>query len=129
MKIFPEDFYAYLKENTLIEIKGGDQRKTFLKICMVVVNNRVFARSWNKSKKSWFTEFINVGFGQIRQGEKIINVMGKKVNKDDKIHILIDEAYLIKYSQNENLMYAKGISTPEFYNFTMEFFVDPISSA
>ena len=121
---FPIDFYQYLKENTLIEIKGGTQRETFLKIWIVEIDNRVFARSWNKSKKSWFTEFLISGCGQIKYGQNIINVRGKKLNKDDKMNQLIDKTYLCKYTQKENLIYAKGISQPEYADYTMEFYIN-----
>lgn len=121
---FPTDFYQYLKDHTLIEIIGGTQRETFLKIWMVETNNRVFARSWNKSKKSWFTEFLNSGCGQIKYGKNIINVKGKKLNSDDEMNTLIDKAYLNKYTQKENLSYAKGISKPEYADFTMEFYIN-----
>ncbi len=43
---------------------------------MVEVDNRIFARSWNKSHKSWFTEFLTSGCGQIKYGQNIINVRG-----------------------------------------------------
>ncbi len=121
---FPIDFYQYLKENRLIEIKGGTQRETFLKIWIVEGDNRIFARSWNKSKKSWFTEFLNSGCGQIKYGQNIINIKGKKLHKDDKMNQLIDKAYLNKYTQKENLSYAKGISQPEYADYTMEFYIN-----
>lgn len=119
---FPSDFYIYLKENTLIEIKGGTEREGFLEIWMVEVKGRVFARSWNKSKRSWFTEFKNTGLGKIKYGESIINVRGKKLEENDNMNVLINKAYLKKYNQKENLLYAKGISQPEYANYTMEFF-------
>ena len=121
---FPINFYDYLKVNTLIEIKGGMNRETFLKIWIVDVNKRVFARSWNKSQKSWFTEFLVSGCGKIKYGQEIINVKGKKLDKYEKTNQLIDKAYLSKYNQKENLKYAKGISQPEYADYTMEFFYD-----
>ena len=68
---FPKDLYNYLTNNSLIEIKGGLERKTFLSIWMVAVDDRVFARSWNKSNKSWFTEILKTGIGQIKYSDKI----------------------------------------------------------
>ena len=38
------------------------------------------------------------------------------------MNVLINKAYLKKYNQKENLLYAKGISQPEYSNYTMEFF-------
>ena len=116
-----KELLEYLNENTLIEIKGGLEREKFIEIWMVNVDERIFARSWNKGKKSWFTEFQKSGVGQIKFGEKILNVFGEKIQKDDEINEKIDEAYLRKYIQPENLKYAKGIAQPEYADYTMEF--------
>lgn len=122
--MFPKDFYNFLKENTLVEVKGGRTRPGFLKIWMVEVEGRVFARSWNKSERSWFTEFNNTGLGQIKYGEEILNVKGKKLEKEDPVHQKINEAYLKKYTQPENLKYAQGITKPEYACYTMEFYTE-----
>lgn len=119
---FPDDFYTYLANNTLIGIKAGLERETFLDIWMVAVDKRVFARSWSKSPRSWFTEFIESGKGQVKYGNNIIAVQGKKLDPNDKIQKSIDKAYLGKYTQKENLEYAKGISQPEYSQYTLELF-------
>ncbi|MAQ75881.1 MAG: hypothetical protein CL613_06075 [Aquimarina sp.] len=120
-KEFPQDFCKYLKSHTLIGIKGGEEPRSFLDIWMVEVNGRIFARSWNKSKRSWFTAFVDTGSGQIKYRDKIIGVKGVKLNPGNKIQSDIDAAYLSKYTQPENLSYAEGISQPEYYDYTMEF--------
>lgn len=118
---FPEDFYTFLNENTLVEVVGGTERERFLKIWMVVVDNRVFARSWNKSNRSWFTEFIRTGRGRIKYENNILEVKGRKLENNDRLNERIDQAYLRKYNQPENIFYAKGISQPEYADSTMEF--------
>lgn len=116
-----KELLEYLKENTLIEIKGGLERETFTKIWMVNVDNRIFARSWNKSKRSWFTEFQKRGIGQIKYGKEVLTVYGKKISKSDKINDKINQAYLQKYTQPENVKYVNGIIQAEYSDFTMEF--------
>lgn len=120
--MFTKDFYTYIANNTLVEIKGGLLRPTFLKIWMVEVEKRIFARSWNKSDKSWFTEFQKTGIGEIKYGDKIILVKGEKLNPQNLINQKICTAYIHKYDQPENLKYSKGISKPEYFDYTMEFF-------
>ena len=119
---FTEDFYSYLATHTLIGVKGGKERDSFLNIWMVSVGDRVFARSWNKSANSWFTEFTRTGEGEIKYGEKVLSVKAKKLAKEAAIQKLIDKAYREKYKQSENLKYAEGISQPEYHEYTMEFF-------
>jgi len=120
--MFPKDFYTYLANNTLIEIKGGITRPTFLQIWIVAVEKRIFARSWNKSEKSWFTEFQKTGIGEIKYGNKVLKVNGEKVSSENLINLNISEAYINKYDQPENIEYSKGISQPEYFDYTMEFF-------
>ena len=119
--MFPADFYNFLKENTLVEIKGGKERPTFLPIWMVEVDKRIFARSWNRSERSWFTEFKESGVGQIKYGERVMNVAGRKIEENDAINRQISEAYIKKYDQPQTLKYSEGISQPEYFNYTMEF--------
>ena len=78
---FPESLYRYLSNNTLIGIKGGTERSSFLDIWMVEVNGRVFARSWNKSPNSWFTEFIKSQKGQLKYGDVILAHTWKNITK------------------------------------------------
>ncbi|MCP9200856.1 DUF2255 family protein [Gramella sp. GC03-9] len=119
---FPDNFYEYLESHTMIQIKGGKERLSFLPIWMVQVNGRVFARSWNKSEKSWFTEIERSGVGEIKFGEELLKITGIKVDPSDPIQPDISNAYLQKYDQPHNKMYASGIAASEYFEHTMEFF-------
>lgn len=120
--VFPIDFYSHLRDHNYTEIKGGIERDSFLEIWVVKVNNRVFARSWNKSAKSWFTAFLETGIGQLKYGEKVIDVKGKKLGPAELIQEEINQAYLKRYNQKENIFYSEGITQPEYLDYTMEFF-------
>lgn len=119
---FPEDFYSHLKNHNYTEIKGGIKRDSFLEIWVVNFNKRVFARSWNKSTRSWFTAFLETGVGQLKYGEKIINVKGLKLEPTAQIQEEINQAYLERYNQKENIFYSEGITKPEYLDYTLEFF-------
>ena len=121
--MFEKEVYDYLANHTLIEIKGGTEREKFTEIWTINVGHRLFSRSWSKSEKSWFTEFQKTGVGQIKLGEKIIDVYGEKIDKEDDINLEINQAYLKKYSQPENKKYAQGITKPEYADYTMEFMI------
>ncbi|RAJ28144.1 DUF2255 family protein [Pedobacter cryoconitis] len=116
-----QELINYVNSNTLVEIKGGTSRVTFLEIWMVSVGHRIFARSWGMSNKSWFTEFIAQGVGQLKLGEHVIDVRGQQL-KDDEMNSLIDHAYQDKYIQKENEPYVNEITELKYHNFTMEFF-------
>lgn len=118
-----EVLIKYLNENSHIGIKGGREREKFTDIWMVHIGDRFFSRSWDKSAKSWFTEFVEQGVGQIQFGQNIVNVKGHKVDEDDSIHAKINSAYLAKYNKPQNLKYSEGITRPEYAGYTMEFFL------
>jgi len=120
---FPEDFYSHLQVHNYTEIKGGIERNSFLEIWVVTVNERVFARSWNKSARSWFTAFLETGVGQLKYGDKVINVKGKKLEASAPIQEEINKAYIKRYNQKENIFYSEGITRPEYLEYTMEFFI------
>jgi hypothetical protein len=122
---FPSDLFDYLNNHTLVGIKGGRERKGFLNIWMVEVDGGLFSRSWNKSSKSWFTEFQRTGIGEIKYKTKVLKVRGNQLPFEDPQQDKINEAYLKKYDQPENLPYSRGITQPEYRNYTMEFFIEP----
>jgi hypothetical protein len=117
---FPTSFYDHLIQNTLTGIKAGSERSTFLDIWMVQVEGRVFARSWGKSTKSWFTTFLEQPEGEIKYGETILPISALPCT-DEAMNLKINQAYLARYQTPENLPYAQGISQPEYAAYTMEF--------
>ena len=114
----------YINSHTLIEIKGGISRETFLEIWMVSVGQRVFARSWGMKHKSWFTEFVENHVEQIKLGDDIFNVKGQQL-LDPEMNRAVDQAYHRKYIQKENIPYVEEIIAPTYKDFTMDFFFNP----
>jgi hypothetical protein len=111
----------YLATNNLIGIKGGTNRATFLDIWMVSVGERIFARSWGMSNRSWFTEFVDQGVGQLKFGDQVIDVKGLPL-RDEEMNGLVSQAYKAKYTQEENKPYVNEITELKYNHFTMEFF-------
>jgi hypothetical protein len=70
---------------------------------------------------SRYNQNSRTGRGKIKYGTNILEVKGRKLEKKDRMNNLIDKAYLSKYDQPENLVYSRGISQPEYADFTMEF--------
>ena len=111
----------YINTHNLTGIKAGKERETFLEIWMVVVNERIFARSWGLAEKSWYNTFLKEPEGQIRCGDEIFNI--KAVVPDDITDLTskINEAYLTKYNTDSNIEYSRGIIREQHISRTMEF--------
>lgn len=108
--------------NTLyhIGIRAGEERSTFLDIWMVVVNERIFARSWGLAEKSWFNTFLQSPEGSIQCGEHVIPVHGRIPADLPQMEELINQAYLTKYDSGRASFYAQGIIKPAHAERTME---------
>lgn len=119
--MFPKDFYTYLDTHTLFGVRAGKDREKFTKIWLVTIGKRVFARSWFKKERSWFTAFQKAGKGEISYGEKIIKVKCRKPDPEDPVHKKINKAYIKKYTQPGNVKFAVGFSDPDYVHYTMEF--------
>ncbi|HQV01195.1 MAG: DUF2255 family protein [Bacteroidia bacterium] len=118
-----EALLKYINTHSLIGIKAGNDRTAFLEIWMVVVDNRMFARSWGMAEKSWYNSFLQDPLGQIKCGETIYSI---KANIPADNYILkdkINEAYLNKYNSAHNAKYAKGITQEPHISKTMEFII------
>lgn len=114
---------AYINSNNLIGIKAGFDRPNFLDIWMVVVDNRIFARSWGFAEKSWFNRFLQNPLGHIKCGNDVYLIKAFVPADNDLITEKINMAYLTKYNSGHNIAYAEGIVRKEHVNRTMEFII------
>ncbi|AZA76469.1 DUF2255 family protein [Chryseobacterium sp. G0186] len=113
----------YIKTNNLIGIKAGTDRPDFLEIWMVVVRDRIFARSWGLAERSWYHTFLKDSNGYIQCGSIIYNI--KAVIPDDNRELMeeINQAYLTKYNTGHNRKYSKGIIQEKHIERTMELII------
>lgn len=116
-----ENVNEYINSHNLIGIKAGIERNEFLEIWMVVVDNRIFARSWGLAEKSWYNSFLKDNKGQIKCGDYIYNIEARIPTDLEMITDEINIAYLHKYNFGENAYYAQGIVTKVHEKRTMEF--------
>lgn len=114
---------AYINNNSKAGIKAGAERKDFLDIWMVVVDDRIFARSWGFAERSWYNTFLQNPKGAIKCGDMIFSIEAF-IPKDNKVITeKINNAYLAKYNSPHNIEYAKGIIEEKHVKKTMEFFI------
>ncbi|WP_426482865.1 DUF2255 family protein [Chryseobacterium sp. R2ACT005] len=113
----------YIQNNSIIGVKGGLQRPDFLEIWMVVVQNRVFARSWGLAKRSWYNTFLENPIGEIQCGKTIYSIKALIPQDINDLTEEINEAYLTKYNTGHNIPYSQGIIQEKHVARTMEFVI------
>lgn len=116
----------YIKTNNLIEIKAGSERSDFLEIWMVVVQDRIFARSWGLAERSWYNTFLINPAGYIKCDDEVYTI--KAIIPKDMAQLTdrINQAYLAKYNFGKNSKYATGIIEDKHIERTMEFIIDDL---
>ncbi len=120
MPQFHPDILTAIEARSLIGIKAGQERPDFLDIWMVVVDGRLFARSWGLKARSWYNTFLEDPQGAIRVGDAVYAVSAHPIAADDTIQDAINAAYLRKYDHGDNSFYAQGIIQPQHVAQTME---------
>jgi len=113
----------YIKTNSIIGIKAGNQRPDFLEIWMVVVRDRIFARSWGLAERSWYHSFVKDPMGQIQCGDTIYTIKAIIPSDINELTDEINQAYLTKYNTGQNIRYSKGIIRQKHIDHTMELII------
>ncbi|UKB77585.1 DUF2255 family protein [Chryseobacterium sp. MEBOG07] len=113
----------YINNNNIIGIKAGLQRPDFLEIWMVVVQNRIFARSWGLAERSWYNTFLKDSTGKILCGETIHTIKAAIPEDINDLTEEINQAYLNKYNTGHNIQYSQGIVQEKHAAKTMEFII------
>jgi hypothetical protein len=122
MKKFSKAFLKCINETQIPSVRAGKGREKFTGIWMVVVKDRIFARSYNLSDRSWYTTLLNGDNGDIKCGKEIIPVKSLKPGDIKTITKAINKAYEKKYLVKAyNKKWVDGLCEPERVARTMEF--------
>ena len=116
---FPEGIVAALRTGSSLRIKAGTDPHRFIGIWVVVVENRVFVRSWSIKARSWYRTFLRVPRGLIQLGNRTIPVRAVRT-RSARLRHAVDRAYVEKYATPGALKYAKDLGSPKSRATTLE---------
>ncbi|MDN3693326.1 DUF2255 family protein [Chryseobacterium tructae] len=91
----------FIKANTIIEIKAGSERLDFLEIWMVIIQDRIFARSWGLAERSWYNTFLKCPAGQIKCDDILYNIKAIIPEDLNQLTEEINQAYLTNTISDE----------------------------
>lgn len=101
-----------LRDGTILRIRAGPGRHRFIGIWVVVVDGRVFVRSWSRKPRSWWRTFLEDPTGAIRVGGRTIRVRAARI-RSERILRAVDRAYLKKYGKGGQRRWALDLARPE----------------
>ena len=102
---FSDEILALLSQSKGLRIRAGAGQHRFIGIWVVVVENRVFVRSWSVKPDGWYRAFLTDAGGAIQVAGEEIAVRAVQM-KDKRLRDAIDRAYLEKYNSKGSLQYA-----------------------
>jgi len=116
---FSADILAQLHEGKGLRIRAGTVPHRFIGIWIVVVNERVFVRSWSVKPDGWYCTFLREPRGTIRVGNHDIAVQPVAI-RNKRLWDAIDRAYLDKYNTPGAIKYARDLGSPKSRAATLE---------
>lgn len=108
-KRFPKEVFAGIREGKILGIRAGTKSHRIIGIWAVVVENRVFVRSWSLKPRSWYRTFLEEPVG-------VIEVAGKRIpvravfTRSERLKKAVDRAYAQKYNTPASLGYVQGFA-------------------
>jgi hypothetical protein len=108
-----------------VRIRAGTRRHRFIGIWFVVVEGRVFVRSWSVKPGGWYRTLLKAPRGTIQVGDHELGVHAVPV-KNERLRSAIDRAYLDKYNTTGAIKYARDLARPKSRGTTMELLPDEV---
>jgi hypothetical protein len=97
-----------IRDDKVLRVRAGTGDHRFIGIWAVVVEGRVFVRSWSLKPRSWYRTFLEEPRGAILVGGREIPVRAVRT-RSERLKDAIDAAYLEKYDTPGSIKYARGL--------------------
>jgi len=120
-KRLPRSIVAAIDGSGILGVRAGarsDHR--FVGVWPIVVDGRVFARSWTRKPEGWYRTFLDDPLGAIQVGTRTVRIRAVPA-RGTRINAAIERAYAEKYSTPASKKYVRGFRTPRRRETTMEF--------
>jgi hypothetical protein len=105
---FSKVILAAIRDGHILGIRAGMQPHRFIGIWAVVVEGRVFVRSWSIKPRSWYRTFLEEPCGTIQVGEREIAVRAVRT-RSERLKDEISRAYMEKYSTPGSIKYVRDL--------------------
>src|SRR5881628_2506203 len=105
-RCFAADIVTAIRAGKILGIRAGSQPHRFIGIWAVVVEGRVFVRSWSLKPRSWYRTFLEEPRGTINVEGRELAVSAVRT-RSERLKDAIDQAYLEKYKTPGSIKYAR----------------------
>lgn len=118
-KRFDDDLIAALRDGKILGIRAGTAPHRIIGIWVVVVERRVFVRSWTLKPEGWYRTFLAEPRGVIQIAGREVAVRAVQT-RSERLKTAVDQAYAAKYHTPGSVKYVQGFKRPTRRNTTTE---------
>jgi hypothetical protein len=116
---FPKEVVTAIRDGKILGIRAGTKPHRIIGIWAVVVENRVFVRSWSRKPRSWYRAFLEEPVGVIEVDGREIPVRAV-FTRSERLKTAVDRAYREKYSTPGSLHFVRGFARKKRRDTTTE---------
>ena len=110
---------AAISGSKVLRIRAGTKPHRFIGIWVVVVEGRVFVRSWSLRPGGWHRTFLEEPRGAIEMVGHEIPVRALRT-RSERVNDAVSRAYLEKYNTPGSLKYARDLGRAKSMGTTIE---------
>jgi hypothetical protein len=117
----PLRLVAAIDQSKILGIRAGarsDHR--FTGVWPVVVQGRVFVRSWSLKPDGWFRTFLDDPRGSISIGERRVRIRAVRI-RSERLRDAVEKAYAAKYPTPGSRKFVVGFRAARRREATIEF--------
>jgi len=107
---FSDELLAAIRDGRMVGIRAGTEPHRFIHIWAVVVEGRVFVRSWSLKPRSWWRTFLDEPRGAIVVDGKEIAVRAVQT-RSERLKDAVSRAYVEKYTSPGSVKYARDLGS------------------
>lgn len=105
---FPDDILTTIRDSHIIGLRAGTQPHRFIGLWAVVVENRVFVRSWSHKPTSWHRVLLAEPRGTLQVAGREIAVRTVQT-RSERLKDAVSQAYVDKYTTPGSVKYARDL--------------------
>lgn len=118
---YPRKVVQAADEGKILGVRAGSRSDhRFVGVWMVVVDGRIFARSWTLTRGGWYHTLLADPVGTIQIGARELRVRARPV-RGERVLDAIETAYAAKYDTPGARKYVRGFRAPRRRAATIEF--------
>jgi hypothetical protein len=110
---------AAIREDKILGIRAGTEPHRIIGIWAVVVEGRVFVRSWSLKPRSWYRTFLEEPQGLMQIGKRKISIRAVQT-RSERLKDAVSEAYREKYNTPGSIKFVQDMSRAKSRNTTTE---------